>query len=71
MGRDVRFGLDMYVLSTIETRGPARAHTVRAEGLNGFLLESVIGDEIVEVVGGEVCDGAAVGELASRARRAA
>lgn len=71
MGRDVSFGFDMHVLSAVETRRPAGAHAVRAEGLNSFLFESLIGDEIVEVIGGEVGDGAAVGELAFRARCAA
>lgn len=71
MGRDVRFGSNMNVLGTVEAWRPAGTYAVRAEGLDGFLFQSLIGDEIVEVVGGKVCDGAAVGELASRARCAA
>ena len=71
MGSDVGFCLDMHVLGSVEAWGPAGAHAVGAEGLDGFLFEGFVGNEVVEVIGGEICDGAAVGELASGARWAA
>lgn len=67
VGRDVSFGLDMHILGSVEAWGATGAYTVGAECLDGFLFEGFIGDEVVEIVGGEVCDSAAVGELASGA----
>lgn len=35
--------------------------------MDGFLLEGLVGDEVVEIVRGEVGNGAAVGEFGFRA----
>lgn len=61
-GRDVGFGLHVDVLRAVELGRAARPDAVGAEGLDGFLFDLLVADEVVEVVGGEVGDGAAVGE---------
>lgn len=52
----------MDVLGTVEAGRTAGTDTVGAEGGYGFFFEGFVGDEVVVVVGGEVCDCAAVGE---------
>ena len=66
--RDVRFGLHMHVLSAVEAGRTARTNAVGPQRLNGFFFEGFVADEVVEVVGREICDGAAVGELHFGAR---
>jgi hypothetical protein len=51
------------VLRTVEAGGTTRPYAVGAEGLDGLLFESLVCDEVIEVVGREVRDGAAIGEL--------
>lgn len=68
VGRDVSLSLDMHVLCAIEAWGTTGPYTIGAESLDGFFFEGLVGDEVVEIVGGEICDGAAVGELAFGAR---
>lgn len=63
MRSHVGFRLHVHVLGAVEAWGTARADAVGAQRLDGFLLEEVVGEEVVEVVRGEVHDGAAVGEL--------
>jgi hypothetical protein len=53
----------VHILGAVEAGGTTGPDAVGAEGLDGFLLERVIGEEVVEVVGREVRYGAAVGEL--------
>ena len=53
----------MHVLRAVETGWAAGSDAVGAEGLDGFFFESVVRHEVVEVVGGEVRDCAAVGEF--------
>lgn len=60
---NVLLRLHVYILCAVKSGRTAGANAVGTEGLNGFLFESLIRDEIVEVERGEVRDGAAVGEL--------
>ncbi len=53
----------MHILGAVESRWRAGANTVGAEDLNGAFLEVRVRAESVEIVGCEVCDGAAIGEL--------
>ena len=62
-GGDVGFGLDVHVLRAVEAGRTAGADAVGPQGLDGFFLEGVVRDEVVEVVGGEVRDGAVVAEF--------
>ncbi|KAL7356314.1 hypothetical protein ACKS0A_06311 [Histoplasma ohiense] len=62
-GCNVCLSTYVHVLSPVETRWPAGADAVCAESLDGFLLEVLIRDKVVEVGGGEVDHGAAVGEF--------
>ena len=57
---DVLLCLHVYILRAVEAGRTARADAVGAEGLDGFLFKRLVGDEVVEVEGGEVRDGAAV-----------
>jgi hypothetical protein len=63
MRSNVLLCLHVYILCAVESRRTAGADAVGAEGLNGFLFESLVRNEVVEIERGEVCDGAAVGEL--------
>lgn len=60
---NISLGLHVYILGAVEAGGTTGADAVCAEGLYGFLLERFRGEEVVEVVGSEVRNGAAVGEL--------
>jgi len=51
------------ILCAIETRRATGPDTVCAQGLNGLVFEDIVGEEVVEVVRGKVCDSAAIGEL--------
>ena len=62
-GGDVGFGFDVHVLRAVEAGGAAGADAVGAQGLDGLFFDGVVRDEVVEVVGGEVRDGAVVGEF--------
>lgn len=62
VGGHVGLGLHVHVLGAVEAGGAAGADAVGAEGGDGAVLDCVGGDEVVEVVGGEICDGAAVGQ---------
>jgi len=53
----------VYILCAVESGRTAGADAVGAESLDGFLFESLVRDEVVEIEGGEVRDGAAVREL--------
>lgn len=55
--------LHVYILCAVEPGRTAGADAIGAEGLNGFLFESLVRDEVVEIERGEVRNGAAVGEL--------
>ena len=44
----------MYILCTIKTRRAARTNSVGAKDLNGFLFQSFVADEIIEIVGSKV-----------------
>ena len=50
----------MYILCAVKPRRAARANSVGAKHLNGFLFQSVIADKVVKVVRSKVCDCAAV-----------
>ena len=67
--RDVGLAAHVHVLGAVEARGPAGPDAISAQRLDGFFLEAFVGDEVVVVVGGEVGDGPAVGELALGSRR--
>ena len=58
--------LHVYVLSAVEAGGAAWSDAIGSESLDRALFERFVGDEVVEVVGGEVGDGAAVGEFGAR-----
>ena len=66
MSRDVCFCFDMYILGAIETWGRTGPHTVCSEDLNGLLFESLIRDQVVEVVRREVRHRAAIRKLRLR-----
>ena len=70
MCSNIRLRLHVYVLRAVEARRTTRADAICAERLDGLLLESLVCDEVVEVVGREVRDGAAVGEFRLGTRRA-
>lgn len=57
----------MHILSSVKIWGTTSTNTIVAKDLNSTFFEDVIGDKVVEVVGGEVVDRAAVGELDFRA----
>ena len=61
--RDVGLGLHVYILRAVELRGSTGSDTVRAEGLDRFLFDLLVADEVVKVVGGEVRYGSAVREF--------
>ena len=63
VGSDVGLGLDVHVLGAIETGGAAGADAVSTQDLDGAFLEVGVCGEGVEIIGGEVGDGAAVGEF--------
>ena len=56
MCRDVCFGLDMYVLCAVKSRGAARTNSVGPKDLNSFLFQGFIADKVVKVVRSEVGD---------------
>ena len=60
----------MHILRAIEAGGAARPYSVGAEGLNRFLLEGLVGDEVEVIVRGEIDDRLSVGELRPGPRRA-
>jgi hypothetical protein len=63
--------LHVYILCAIETGRTTGTNTVCSESLDGLLLECLVCDEVVKVVGCEVRDSAAVGELRFGSCRAA
>ena len=60
------FGLDMYILCAIKPRGAAGTNSVGAKDLDSFLFQRLITNEIVEIVGSEVCDCAAIRQFRFR-----
>ena len=66
VGRDIGFGLDVYILSAVEARRGARAYAVGTQDLYSLFFEGFVCDEVVKIVGGEVGDRTAVGELGLR-----
>lgn len=54
------FGLEMYILCAVKPRRAARANSVGAQDLYGFLFQGFIADKVVKVVRSEVCDSAAI-----------
>ena len=60
---DIGLGLHVDVLGTVELRRATGTNTIGAEGLNGLLLDLLIGVEVVEVVRRKVDDSLAVGQL--------
>lgn len=61
--RDIGLGLHVHVLRTVESTGTAGTHAVVAECLDGLLLESLVGVEVIEIERAEVRDGSSVGEF--------
>lgn len=57
---DVCFSLNVHILRAIETRRTAGSDAVSAEYLYSFLFECFVSDEIVEIVGGQIGDHAAI-----------
>lgn len=55
----------MHVLRAVEAGRPAGSNAVGAEGLDGALFEVLVGDEIVEIVRGEIRDCSAIDQFAS------
>jgi hypothetical protein len=68
---NVRFRLHMNILRAVELRWSTRSNTIRPESLDSFLLNLLIANEVVEIVGREIRHGPAVRELDFRARRSA
>ena len=56
----------MHVLRTVESTRAAGSNAIVPECLDGLLLKSLVGVEVVEVEGAEVCNGSSVGELRFR-----
>lgn len=63
MGRDVSFSLNMYVLGAVEIWGATWPDAVGAEDLDRLLFKGFVRDEVVEIVGREICYCTAVGEF--------
>ena len=61
----------MHILCPVEAWWPTWPNTVCAEGLDGFLFQSLVGNEIVVVVRGQIGDSATIGKLGLGARRTA
>jgi hypothetical protein len=59
----VGLGLHVHILCAVKAGRTARAHTIGAKCLDGLFFESLVGDKVVKVIGREVGDGAAIGEL--------
>ncbi len=57
---NIRLRLLVDILGPVEAWGTARADTIGTECLDGFLFEDFGGEEVVEVVRGEVRYGSAV-----------
>jgi len=68
MRRNVRLGLHVHILRAVELRGSAGPDAIGAQGLDRLLFDLLVGHEVVVVVGCEIRDGAAVGELGFRPR---
>lgn len=62
-GGDICFGLHVDILRAVEARRATRADTMSAQGFDGAALEILVGDEVVVIVGCEIGDGVAAGEL--------
>jgi hypothetical protein len=53
----------VYILCAVESGRTTGANAIGAKGLDSLLFQRLVCDEVVEVEGGEVRDGAAIGEL--------
>ena len=60
MRGNVRFGLDVHVLCAIEAGRRTGTDAVGAQDLNCLLFQGFVGDQIEEVIRGQVGDGTAV-----------
>ena len=63
MCRDHRLGFHVHILGAIEARWTARTDAVGPQCLNRLLLENLIRNQIIKVVGGEVRHGSPVREF--------
>jgi hypothetical protein len=68
---NVRLRLHMNILRAVELRRATRSHAIRPERLDSLLLDLLITNKIVEIVGREIRHHLAVRELDLRARRSA
>ena len=53
----------MDVLGPVEVGWATWTDAIVSQDLNSFFFDGFIRDEVVEVVGGEICDNATVGEF--------
>lgn len=60
MGGYVGFGLHVDILRPVEAGRAAWADAVVSQDLDSFFFDGFVREKVVEVVGGEVCDDAAV-----------
>lgn len=68
---NVRLRLHMDILRAVELRRATRSNAIRPERLNSLLLDLVIANKVVEIIGREIRHHLAVRELDFRARRSA
>ncbi len=60
----------MYILSPVETWRTTWAHTICSQGLDGFLFEGFVRNEVVEVIRREIRHRPPIGQLRLGASRA-
>ncbi len=60
MGGYVGFSLHVDILSPVEAGWAAWTDTIVSQDLNSLFFDGFVREKVVEVVGGEVCDDAAV-----------
>ena len=63
MGGYVGFGLHVDILSPVKVGWATWADTIISQDLNSLFFDGLICDKVVEVVGGKICDDAAIGEF--------
>lgn len=60
---NVSFSTHMHILGSVESGRSTRTDSISSNGLNGFLLQSVIRNEVVEVIRRKVRNSSSVHEL--------
>jgi hypothetical protein len=66
---NVRLGLHMNILRAVELRRATRSNAICPESLDSLLLDLLIANEVIEIIGREIRHSPAIRELDFRARR--